>query len=153
MERSIVSNPSPALALHEAGYRFTAQRRKVLDVLRDSHDHPTAEDIYTRLRRRGERVCIGTIYRTVELLEKIGLVTKINLGNRNRYELVENPTEMKHHYHLVCEKCGRIMDISEDILAAHAKSLEELVTEVGDVSGFQVSGHQFRIFGVCRNCR
>ena len=142
-----------SIALHEAGYRFTAQRRKVLDVLKDSHDHPTAEDIYTRLRSRGERVCIGTIYRTVELLEKIGLVRKINLGDRNRYELVESHSDVRHHYHLVCEKCGKIMDISEDILSANAKSIEELVKEVGVVSGFQVSGHQFRIFGVCRNCR
>ena len=147
MERNV------AVALHEAGYRCTNQRRKVLDILRDSRDHPTAEDIYTRLRSRGERVCIGTIYRTVELLEKIGLVRKLNLGDRNRYELVESRSDVKYHYHLVCEKCGRIMDISEDVMKAHAKSLEELVTEVGDVSGFQVSGHQFVIFGICRNCR
>ena len=152
MERNVETRHAVSL-LHEAGYRCTDQRRRVLDVLRSSHDHPTAEDIYTRLRSRGERVCIGTIYRTVELLEKIGLVRKINLGDRNRYELVKSRSDMKHHYHLVCEKCGKIMDISRDILAAHAKSLEELVTEIGEVSGFQISGHQFRIFGTCRNCR
>jgi Fe2+ or Zn2+ uptake regulation protein len=151
MERSIISNP--ALALHEAGYRFTSQRRKILNILRDSHDHPTAEDIHARLRRRGERISMGTIYRTVDLLEKIGLVGKINVGDRNRYELMEGCFDLQHHYHLVCEKCGRIMDISEDILSAHEKSLEELVTEVGEVSGFQMSVHQFRIFGICRDCR
>ncbi len=151
MELSILS--SPALALHEAGYRLTSQRRKVLSVLRDSHDHPTAEDIHSRLRKRGEQISIGTVYRTVDLLEKIGLVGKINVGNRNRYELMEGRSDLQHHYHLVCKKCGRIMNISEDILSAHEKSLEELVTEVGEVSGFQVSGHQFRIFGICRNCR
>jgi Fur family ferric uptake transcriptional regulator len=144
---------SVAVVLHEAGYRLTAQRRKVLDVLEDSHDHPTAEDIYIRLRSRGERVCIGTIYRTVELLEEIGLVRKINLGDRNRYELMESHSDFGHHYHLVCEKCGKIVDISHDILSAHAKSIEELVKEVGVVYGFQVSGHQFRIFGICRDCR
>ena len=151
MELSILS--SPALALHEAGYRLTSQRREVLSVLRDSHDHPTAEDIHCRLRERGERISIGTVYRTVDLLEKIGLVGKINVANRNRYELMDGHSDVQHNYHLVCKKCGRIMDISEDILAAHEKSLEELVTEVGEVSGFQVSGHQFRIFGFCRDCR
>ena len=151
MELSILS--SPALALHEAGYRFTTQRREVLSVLRDSHDHPTAEDIYARLRKRGERISMCTIYRTVDLLEKIGLVGKINVGNRNRYELMEGRSDIQHLYHLVCKKCGRIMDISKDILAAHEKSLEELVTEVSAVSGFQVSGYQFRIFGFCRDCR
>ena len=151
MEHSMLA--SPAAVLHEAGYKFTDQRRKVLNVLKVSHDHPTAEDIYARLRNRGERVSMGTIYRTVELLEKIGLVRKINLGDRNRYELLENHSDVEHCYHLVCEKCGRIIDISEDVLAAHAKSLEELVTEMGHVSGFHVSGHQVRIFGVCRNCR
>ena len=143
---------SPALALHEAGYRFTSQRRKVLGILKDSHDHPTAEDIHARLRRRGQRISMGTIYRTVDLLEKIGLVRKINVGCRNRYELIAGRSDVQHHYHLVCKKCGRIMDISEDILSAHAKSLEELVTEVAQVSGFQISGHQFRIFGLCRDC-
>ena len=151
MQQNMVLNPSAVL--HEAGYRFTDQRQRVVNVLRDSRDHPTAEDIYTRLRSRGERVSMGTIYRTVELLEKIGLVRRIILSNRSRYELVKDSSDMKHHYHLVCEKCGRVMDISEDILKAHAKSLEELVTEVGEVSGFQVSGHQFRIFGTCHNCR
>ena len=145
--------PSPAVALHEAGYKFTDQRRRVLDVLRNSHDHPTVEDLYARLRGRGERVSMGTIYRTVELLEKIGLVRKINLGDRNRYEILESQSDRKHHYHLVCKKCGKIMDISEDMMTAHAKSLEELVTEVGEIHGFQVSGHHFRIFGICRNCR
>jgi len=151
MERTIISNP--ALALHEAGYRFTTQRRKVLSVLRDSHDHPTAEDIHNRLCRRGERTSMGTVYRTVDLMEKIGLVGKINVGDRNRYELMEGHSDIQHHYHLVCKKCGRIMDISEDVLLAHEKSLEELVTEVGEASGFQVSGHQFRIFGICGDCR
>ncbi len=144
---------SPAVALHEAGYRFTNQRRRVLGVLQRSHDHLTAEDIYTRLRNGGERVSMGTIYRTVELLERIGLVRKINLSDRNRYELVKNNSDTKHHYHLVCEKCGKVIDISEEVMAAHAKSLEELVKEVGAVSGFQVSGHQFRIFGLCHDCR
>lgn len=151
MELSILS--SPALALHEAGYRLTSQRREVLSVLMDSHDHPTAEDIHSRLRKRGERISIGTVYRTVDLLGKIGLVGKINVGDRNRYELMEGRSDVLHHYHLVCEKCGRIMDISEDILVAHEKPLEELVTAVGEVSGFRVSGHQFRIFGICRDCR
>lgn len=145
--------PNSALVLHEAGYRFTSQRRKVLNVLRNSHDHPTAEDIHSRLRRHGERISIGTVYRTVDLLEKIGLVGKINVGNRNRYELMEGRSDIHNHYHLVCKKCGRIMDISEDILSAHEKSLEELVTGVSELSGFQVSGHQFRIFGICRDCR
>ena len=143
---------SPAVVLHKAGYKITSQRQKVLGVLRNSNDHPTAEDIYSRLRGRGERVAMGTIYRTLELLEKIGLVRRISLSDRSRYEILENSSDVKHH-HLVCEKCGRIMDISEDILVTHEKSLEELVMEVGEVSGFQVSGHQFRIFGICRDCR
>ena len=144
---------SPAMALHEAGYRYTDQRRMVLDVLRDSPDHPTVEDIYARLRIQGEKVAMGTIYRTVELLDRIGLVRKIKFDDRNRYELLENRSDSKHHYHFVCEKCGRIMDISGDMLIGQANSLEELATEIGEISGFKVSGHQFRIFGICQNCR
>ena len=144
---------SPAAALHEAGYRFTSQRRRVLDILRDSHDHPTVEDIYTHLRRRGERVPMGTIYRTVELLEKIGLVRKINLGDRNRYEFLDSHSDAQHCCHLVCERCGRIMDISLDILSSHAECFEKLASEVGQTSGFQVSSHQLRLFGICHNCR
>jgi Fur family ferric uptake transcriptional regulator len=140
------------MVLHEAGYKYTNQRKLVLDVLRDSGDHPTAEDLYARLRGRGERVAMGTIYRTVELLEKIGLVRRIRLDERSRYELVESESDVKHHYHLVCEKCGRIIDVGEDTLAIHAKSLEEHAAEVGSVYRFQVSGHHFRIFGTCRDC-
>jgi Fe2+ or Zn2+ uptake regulation protein len=144
---------SPAVALHEAGYRFTSQRRRVLDILKDSHDHPTVEDIYTQLRRRGERVPIGTIYRTVELLEKIGLARKINLGDRNRYEFLDSHSDAQHCCHLVCERCGRIVDASSDILASHIGCFEKLASEVAQASGFQVSGHQLRLFGICHNCR
>ncbi len=151
MQQSAMS--SPAVVLHEAGYKYTDQRRRVLDVLRDSSDHPTAEDMYARLRSRGERVALGTIYRTLELLERIGLVRRIHLEDRNRYELVGSSSEVKHHYHLVCEKCGRIIDISADMLTAHTECIEELAVEVGQVYSFQVSGHHFRIFGTCRDCQ
>jgi len=142
-----------ALVMHEAGYRFIDQRQRILSVLRDSQDHMTAEEIYAELRRLGKRVSIGTIYRAVEVLEKIGLVRKINLGDRNRYELLDSHSDTAHHYHLVCERCGRIIDISEDFLAEYADSFKEFAKEVSSASGFRVSGYQFRIFGICSNCQ
>jgi Fur family ferric uptake transcriptional regulator len=140
------------VTLHEAGYRFTSQRRRILDVLRDGKDHPSAEDIYTQLRRRGERVPIGTIYRTVGLLEKIGLVRKINLGDRNRYEFLDSHSDAQHCCHLVCERCDRIINVSMDILVSHAGCFEKLASEVDQTSGFQVSGYQLRLFGICHKC-
>lgn len=144
---------SPALALHEAGYKITDQRRKVLDILRNNREHLTAEDIYAYLHNRSERISLGTIYRTLELLEKIELVRRISLDDRNRYELIDDHSDLKHHYHLICEKCGKIMDVDESTITEHAESIEKLVVEVTRFSGFKVSGHQFRIFGKCANCK
>jgi Fe2+ or Zn2+ uptake regulation protein len=141
------------VTLHNAGYRFTSQRQKVLDILKDSHDHPTAEDIYKRSQNHGEKVSIGTIYRTLELMEKLGLVRKFNIGDRNRYELLGSNSNPDHYCHLVCEKCGKIIDISDDILSDQVGTLDEIVEEIGYLSDFRVAGHQFRIYGFCHDCR
>ena len=100
--------------LSELGYRLTPQRMMVLSAIENSDNHISAEEIYAQIVVKYPNVNISTVYRTLELLKRLGLVTETDLGNGHvRYHTAEKG----HHHHLVCEKCGTIIDIDESTLA------------------------------------
>ena len=129
--------------LHELGYRLTPQRIMILEAVERSDSHISAEDIYTQVRGRYPYMNISTVYRTLELLEKLSLVMKTDFGEgRVRY----HPADKGHHHHLVCQKCGLIIDIDESTLAR----LEDVLLARYN---FSASLKHIAIFGLCGNCR
>ena len=89
--------------LTELGYRLTPQRMMVLSAIENSDDHISAEEIYVQVIAKYPHVNISTVYRTLELLGRLGLVTETDLGGgRVRY----HSAEKGHHHHLVCQECG-----------------------------------------------
>ena len=128
--------------LSELGYRLTPQRIMILSAIEDSDDHISAEEIYAQIVAKYPRVNISTVYRTLELLKRLGLVTETDLGGgRVRY----HSAEKGHHHHLVCEKCGTIIDIDESTLAR----LQDVLFHRYNFSA-QLS--HLAIFGRCVNC-
>ena len=100
--------------LSELGYRLTPQRVMILSAIEDSDDHISAEEIHAQIIAKYPQVNISTVYRTLELLKGLGMVTETDLGGgRVRY----HSADKGHHHHLVCEKCGAIIDIDESTLA------------------------------------
>lgn len=129
--------------LIEKGYRLTPQRLMILSAMESSHDHISAEEIYAQVAARYPNVNISTVYRTLELLKKLGLVYEINLGEgRIRYHAEGSG----HHHHLVCQNCGVVIDIDESTLS----SLRDILLR--DYS-FQAELRHVGIFGFCENCR
>ena len=131
-----------ASKLSELGYRLTPQRMMVLSAIENSDNHISAEEIYAQIVVKYPNVNISTVYRTLELLKRLGLVTETDLGDgRARY----HPVEKGHHHHLVCEKCGTIIDIDESTL-----------TRLQDVLlhryNFSARLSHLAIFGRCVNC-
>ena len=128
--------------LSELGYRLTPQRIMVLSAIEDSNDHISAEEIYAQIVAKYPRVNISTVYRTLELLKRLGLVTETDLGGgRVRY----HSAEKGHHHHLVCEKCGTIIDIDESTLAR----LQDVLLHRYN---FSARLSHVAIFGRCVDC-
>jgi Fur family ferric uptake transcriptional regulator len=129
--------------LREKGYRLTPQRRLILSAIEGSDEHISAEEIYARVTPEYPDVNISTVYRTLELLKKLGLVYEIDLGEgRVRYHAEGSG----HHHHLVCQECGRVIDIKETSLS----SLRDILLRDYD---FRAELKHVGIFGVCGACR
>ena len=125
--------------LIEQGYRLTPQRLMVLSAIESARNHISAEEIYGQVRAKYPHVNISTVYRTLELLKSLGLVTETDLGGgRVRY----HPMEKGHHHHLVCQDCGRIIDLDESVLAS-------LKTLLKREYGFDADLKHLAIFGRC----
>lgn len=129
--------------LREMGYRLTPQRAMTLAVIEGSRDHISAEEIYAQVAARYPRVNISTIYRTLELLKRLGLIYEIDLGEgRIRY----HPAERGHHHHLVCRKCGAVIDVGESVLFP----LQAVLLQA---FGFSAELRHMAIPGICEKCR
>jgi Fur family ferric uptake transcriptional regulator len=128
--------------LSEQGYRLTPQRMLVLSAIENSEDHISAEEIYTQVVAKYPHVNISTIYRTLELLNRLGLVTETDLGGgRVRY----HPAGKGHHHHLVCQECGKIIDLDESVLS----SLTDVLLREYK---FSANLRHLAIFGRCADC-
>jgi len=127
--------------LKEKGLRLTQPRRAILDFIHDRGDHLTAEEIINHVHGKFPRVNKSTVYRTLELLEKNECVFKSESNDRSIYHHAEEG----HHHHLVCSKCGKTIDCSEDLFAPVEKSL-------GKKYGFNVNFKHVVISGLCENC-
>ncbi len=129
--------------LSKQGYRMTPQRMMVLEAIEAAEDHISAEEIYLQVRARYPHVNISTVYRTLELLRERGLVTETDMGDgRVRYHNIRHG----HHHHLVCQKCGSIIDLNESLLNPFKETLAKDY-------GFSADLKHLAIFGLCRKCR
>lgn len=127
--------------LRARGYRLTPQRQLVLEAV-TALGHATPDEIAERVRQTASGVNISTVYRTLELLEELGLVTHTHLGHGAP---TYHPADDADHIHLVCRVCGAIEEVP-------AQVLDETVASVATEHGFAVDVAHFAIFGVCREC-
>jgi len=132
-----------ASRLAERGYRLTPQRMMVMDAIMDSTHHISAEEIYAQVVKKYPHVNISTVYRTMELLKRLGLVMETDMGSgRLRY----HPVHRGHHHHLVCQECGTIIDLDDSLL----HPLQNTLAQQYD---FEADLKHMAIFGRCRQCR
>lgn len=132
--------------LHENDYKITPQRRVILKVFLDNVEHHlSAEEIYNIVRVTNPEIGLATVYRTLDLLAELEILQKVNFGDgRSRYEFSD--TEVHHHHHLICLKCGEVTEFDDD-------KLEELEAAIGKKSGFKIIDHQVKFFGYCQKCQ
>jgi Fur family transcriptional regulator, ferric uptake regulator len=128
--------------LRSKGYRLTPQRQLVLAAV-DSLEHATADSICAEVRQTASGVNLSTVYRTLELLEELGLVSRTHLGHGAP---VYHAVGSSDHLHLVCRSCGKVE--KTDVAVA-----EGLVALVDTRYGFEADVSHLGIFGRCRECR
>ena len=129
--------------LSERGYRLTPQRMMVLSAIENSANHISAEEIYAQVIAKYPHVNISTVYRTLDLLKRLGMVTETDLGGgRVRY----HPADKGHHHHLVCQECGTVIDLDEPVLRPLRDTLRQEYK-------FDADLRHLAIFGRCANCK
>ena len=122
----------------------TRQRDLVAQTVFLSEDHPSVEAIGKVLRSRGENVGVATVYRTLDLLVQSGLVRAHDFGEGfKRYEPMPEQT---YHEHLICERCGRVVEFQNE-------RLERMLPVIADEHAFQHRRHRIEVYGICRECR
>lgn len=125
--------------------RLTPQRQAIIRILSDKKNkHLTAEDIHRALSEQGQKLGIATVYRNLVILEKLGVVNKLDLGGgRSRYEFISNPNLF--HYHLVCLNCGDIVEV-EDL------AFYQVIKQTAEQQGFEINQVGLTVIGYCQNC-
>ncbi len=136
-------------ALVDNGYKTTTQRSVVFDILAENKDqHLSTEEIYELVKAKNPHMGIATIYRTLQLFEEIGLVYKHNFDDGcSRYEILSpDSNEVHQHHHLVCKKCGKIIEVKEDLM----NTLEDIIEKQYN---FEILNHVVKFTGICSQCR
>ena len=131
--------------LKQNGLKFTRQRELILKFLYENEGHFTPEDIYMLMKKNHPDVTIGiaTVYRTLTLLEKEGIASSISFGVQGKkYELGEK----EHHDHLICTKCGKIIEFFDDVI-------EERQEAIAKKYNFKMQDHTMKIVGLCEACQ
>ncbi|MDI3543475.1 MAG: Fur family transcriptional regulator, ferric uptake regulator [Candidatus Atribacteria bacterium] len=137
----------------EAGFRLTMPRQAILEVLSNTEEHLSAEEIYLAVHKIYPNVGLTTVYRTLELLVNMGLVFKFDFGDkRARYELSQGPTSKKHHHHLVCINCGRIIDYT-DFIDEEKELLRRTEAGLSEKYNFKITHHLIQFYGLCEECQ
>jgi Fur family ferric uptake transcriptional regulator/Fur family peroxide stress response transcriptional regulator len=122
--------------------RLTPQRQAVLDVLLASHDHPTAQDVFDRVRHTTPGIGAATVYRALNLLVEQGHALELDLGDAAaRYD-----ANTARHDHVVCARCGAAADVD-------APLPPRLAEAVAKVTGFAVTTHDLVFRGLCPTCQ
>ena len=132
-------------ALRERGLKSTAQRDDIARVFFATEEHVSIEELYRAVRKVSPRVGYATVYRTLKLLKEVGLAAERHFDDgQARFEPVESETQ--HHDHIICERCGKIVEFASE-------ELERLQERIGRFLGFVVGRHRMELYGICAECR
>ncbi|MDD6373803.1 MAG: Fur family transcriptional regulator [Bifidobacteriaceae bacterium] len=123
--------------------RHTEQRDAIIAAMREANDFVSASDLYERLHAKGHSIGLATVYRQLNSLAKSGSADTISMSGRQMFRLCDETP--KHHHHLVCECCGKTVEIEPPD--------GEWMRAIAAENGFTISRHVLEVFGLCSECR
>ena len=128
-------------ALRGKGYKATPQRIAISRFALSDQDHPTVQRVYSEVRNVYPTVSLATVYKTIQILKKAGLIQELSLPqDQTRFD-----SDMKPHINLVCLRCGNIKDLADP-------AVQEIVTKISMTEKFAATGQRFDIYGICQSC-
>jgi len=130
--------------LFRKGLRLTEQRQLIARAFFNRAGHISAEELYDEIKQETPSIGFATVYRTLKLLVEAGQAALSNFGDG--YTRFETTADKKHHDHLICQECGKIVEFAND----HIETLQE---KVATEHGFLVRDHTLDIYGICRTCQ
>jgi Fur family ferric uptake transcriptional regulator len=132
--------------LQKESYKITPQRQIILKTLLDhAEKHLSAEELHYIVKQKDPEIGLATIYRTLEIFDNLNILHKIDFGDGCiRYEFTDQDAHT--HHHLICIKCGRVIEVNDDLL-------ETLETWIEKRTQFHITDHQLKFFGYCKNCQ
>ena len=117
---------------------MTKHGKMIADVVLASYDHPTAEQIYIRIREQGESISMATVYNNLKTLVETGVIQKLSLdGSPDRFD------RPSHHDHLICTRCGKLSDVH----------LGDWTGRIEEETGLSIQSYDLRISYICEECR
>lgn len=123
--------------------KYSKQREEILELVKESYTHPTAEEVYQELKKRNSTSSRGTVYRNLNLLAKNGIIEKISMQvGPDRYDYMR-----KSHHHAICRQCGNVFDFCFDIDVDELKSSIKSQTDLESISDSII------IEGICKKCK
>ncbi|GFP19453.1 Fur family transcriptional regulator, peroxide stress response regulator [Candidatus Hakubella thermalkaliphila] len=123
-------------------YRNTPQRQTILKTLRGLTTHPSAAEIYLILKEQFPALSFGTVYRNLRILTDQGKILELKMATRSsRFD-----GNVEQHYHILCEKCGRIADLQ-------APSLKDIEKRFQNYTDYSVMGYKVELMGICPQCQ
>jgi len=129
------------MGLREKGYKLTVQRLEIISLLARDRTHPGAMDIFRKVRKSVPQISMSTVYYTLDMLKKEGLLRELEFYDRdNRYDIT-----VADHVNLICKKCGRIEDFPSGLPYSYA--------QVQRRTDFQPVAMRYEYYGYCKECR
>ena len=124
--------------------RKSKQKEAILEVVKGTTSHPTANWVYDQVRREIPNISLGTVYRNLKLLKEEGQILDIALdGTLNRFD-----GNTQYHHHFICEQCGRVFDVISEEPMERA-----MVDRAAQRTGFKVTQHRCEFRGLCKDCQ
>lgn len=146
-DMTVYTSTSLKAELNERGWRLTPQRETILQVFQNLPEgkHLSAEDLYNVLQTDGEQISLSTIYRTLKLMARMGILRELELAEGHKhYEL--NQPYPHHHHHLICVRCNKTIEFKSD-------SILKVGTKTAQKEGYHLLDCQLTIHAVCPVCQ
>lgn len=129
-------------SLKQKNIRITPQRIAILEVLIQSKNHPTAEEVYKQIEVDFPGISVATVYNNLRLFTDLGFVTEMSYGDSaSRFDFTT-----ESHYHAICSKCGKITDF-------HYPNLDDIEIAASRLTGYKIDSHRLEVYGLCPACQ
>lgn len=121
--------------------KYSRQRQEIMNFLMTRKDHPTADVVYMNVRKQYPKISLGTVYRNLTLLADMGEIARLRVGDG----VDHFDADTSKHYHFICSKCGKVMDLKMNII-------DNLVDIAGMDFDGEIQGHVTYFYGICGDC-